>query len=138
MAEKVFNNPYFVVNGIDLSDYVKSVTLTYGAESLDKTAGATNSRKRGAGLIDWSMSLELNQDYGSGKVDATLFPLVGPGIEFTVVLRPDAASRGPDNPEYSGTGILTNYNPLNAQVGQYITTPITIESASDLSRSVAA
>ncbi len=134
MAEIIYKDPYVTINGVNLSSFVKQATIRYGAEILDKTAGATNAKKKIAGLTDWSLELEMNQDYDAGAVDATLFPLVGPGIDFPVVVKPNGAVTAVSNPQFSGTGILGNYNPLAGTVGQPVTTPVTIEGSGDLAR----
>jgi len=133
MAELVYKDPYLLVNSVDLSDYVRQVTINYGAEILDKTAGTTNSKEKIAGLKDWSLSIELNQDFATSAVDDTLFDLVG-AAEFAVVIKPNGSVTGSSNPSFSGNGVLASYPPLGASVGQLITTSITIEGSGDLSR----
>jgi hypothetical protein len=132
MAELVYDNCFLSLDGTDLSDHVRSVTLTYQAELQDKTAMGDNTRARLGGLKDWSMSVEFNQDFAASEVDVTVFSLVG--TAFTVILRPDAGSVSTTNPNFTGSGILEEYTPIGGNVGDVAVAPITIQAAGDLSR----
>ena len=77
MATFVFKNGYVMVNNVDLSDHVRSVSLSYSAADVEDNNMGDSTQQRLAGLKDWSLSVEFSQDYASGKVDATLFDLVG-------------------------------------------------------------
>ena len=64
-----------------------------------------------------------------------MFPLVG--TQVAVKFRPTSAAKGSNNPEYSGTGLLSSYNPVGQSVGDLATAPIKIVSAGTLARAVA-
>lgn len=133
MAELVFKNPYVTLSGVDLSSYIRAVTINYGAEIHDKTGGATNSKEKIAGLKDWSVTLELNQDFDAATVDKTLYDLVG-AAAATLVINPNGSTTGATNPQYSGSVLASSYTPLGQSVGQYVTTSITLEGTGDLGR----
>ena len=133
MAVMVLKNAYVLINSVDLSNHVTSVTINYSAEILEKTAMSANSKQRIAGLKDFSIDLELNQDFAGGSVDATLFPLVG-AAAFPIEIRPDAGSVGATNPKYTGNGLLESYSPIDGSVGEMATTSITIQGDGDLTR----
>lgn len=136
MATQVFTDAYVLINAVDLSDHVRSVTLNYSAELVDETAMGDTTRVRKGGVKDWSMEVEFNQDYAASSVDATLFSLVG--STFTVTVRPDNSDGvSATNPNYTGTGILESYAPLSGSYGDLHTTSITIQSAGALSRATA-
>lgn len=133
MAEIVLKDAFVSINAVDLSDHVSSVTISYSAEMLDNTAMGDDTRTRLGGLKDWNISIDLFNDYAASNVDATLFPLVG--STFTVIVRPDnTAGVGATNPNYTGTGILESYPPIQGGVGELGTASVTIQSAGDLSR----
>lgn len=132
MATKVLTDAFVELNSTDLSDHVKSVTLNYEAEMQDDTVMGDDTRSNKGGLKNWSVDIEFVQDWAASEVDATLFSLVG--TTFTVVLRSDSATVGATNPEYSGTGILESYPPLDNSVGELATTSVTIQPAGTLSR----
>lgn len=133
MGVMVLKNAYVLINAVNLSAYVRKVTIDYGAEIIEKTAMSANSKQRIAGLKDWSADIEFNQDYAAGAVDATLFPLVG-AAAFTVEVRADAGARSTTNPAYTGNGVLEKYPPLDGSVGQLLTTKATIQGDGDMSR----
>lgn len=136
MATQVFSDAFVSINGVDLSDHVRSVTLNYSAELVDETAMGDTTRKRKGGLKDWSLDVEFNQDFAASEVDVTLFTLVG--STFTVIVRADNSDGvSSTNPNYTGTGILESYPPITGGVGDLHTTSITIQSAGTLSRATA-
>lgn len=132
MATQVLNDAFVSINGVDLSDWVQNVSLNYEAEMLDQTAMGDTTRKNIGGLKNWSVDLEFKQDFAAASVDATLFPLVG--TTFTVIVRPTSAAVSATNPNYTGTGILESYSPIDNGVGELATAPVTIQPAGALSR----
>jgi hypothetical protein len=135
MATLIFDNASVTVNSVDLSDHVKTATIKYSADAQEDTAMGDDTHSKKGGLFDWSIDLEFYQDYASSKVDATLFSLVG--TTFTVIVRPDAGSVSSTNPNFTGTGILTSYQPVGGSVGDLMMAPVTIEAAGTLSRATA-
>jgi predicted secreted protein len=132
----VLKNAYVVINSVNLSSYVRSVTINYGAEMLEKTAMSANSKQRIAGLKDWSVDIEFNQDFAAASVDATLFPLVG-AASFPIEIRPDAGAVSATNPKYTGNALLESYPPISGSVGELATVSITLQGDGDLTRATA-
>lgn len=136
MASTVLTDCFVSLGGVDISTYVRSVSLPYGAEMLDDTTMGDTTRINKGGLKTWSIDIELQQDFADNLIDEILFPLVG--TTFTVIVRPVASSVvGVSNPNYTGTGILESYQPLGQSVGELTTSTITIQSAGALSRATA-
>lgn len=134
MAVFAYTNAYVTINGVNLSDHVRSVSLSYEADELDTTAmSSTAARTRIAGLKSWQLELEFNQDYAASSVDATLFPLVG-AAAFAVAVRPVNAAISTTNPEFQGNAILTSYSPTGNSVGDLATTSATLMGSGDLTR----
>ena len=136
MAEIVLTNAFVEINAVDLSDHVRSITINYAAEIKDKTAMGDTSRSRLAGLKDWSVDIEFNQDYAASEIDVTLFDLVG-AAAFAVEFRPDAGTVAPTNPKYTGNALLESYPPISGNVGDEHTVGITLQGDGDLTRAVA-
>jgi len=120
MATTILDNAFVEFDSVDLSSYVRSVTLSYEAETGDDTAMSDDTRSNLAGLKNWSVEVELNQDYTSSAVDDTLFSKVGTAA--TLTLRPDSGAASATNPEYSASAVLTSYPPLGGSVGDVHTT----------------
>lgn len=132
MAIHKLYNASVVINSVDLSDHVKSVTLNTGVEALDDTAMGDTTRSNLGGLLTWGLSIDFEQDYASGKVDATLDPLRGTTTTF--VVKADSGSVSATNPSWSGTGLLTAYDPINGAVGDLHMTQAQFASAGTLTR----
>lgn len=135
MAVLVLVDPFVSINAVDLSEYVKRVTLNLDAAELDQTAGGDTTQRALAGLKKWTASIEFNQDFALTKVDATLFPLWG-AAAFAVEFRPvKTGGRSTTNPGYTGNAVLTKYSPLGqGQHGQLVMAPADVVSAGALSR----
>jgi len=123
------------VAGTDISSYVRTVTLNYSAEEVDNTTMGATTRINLGGLKNWSLDLEVANDFAASQIDSVVFPLVG--TQVAVIFRPTTAVVGTSNPQYSGTGMLSTYNPVGQSVGDLATAPITIVSAGTLARAVA-
>lgn len=132
MAKIAFTNASLTVNGVDLSDHVQSVNLNYSAEELDSTAMGDDTRINLGGLKNWSFDVTFYQDYAASKVDATLFGIVG--TQVVVILIPVNATVTATNPSYTGTALVSSYNPLGNSVGDFAVTPVTFNSAGTLAR----
>ena len=133
MAVFHFRDASVTINSVDLSDHIRSVTINYGAEILDKTAMGDSSRTRLAGLKDWSVDIEFNQDFAAAEVDATLFSLVG-STDFTIAIRPTSTGASATNPNFNGRCLLETYPPLGNAVGELATVSITFQGDGDLTR----
>ncbi|MCG8670211.1 MAG: hypothetical protein MI867_12410 [Pseudomonadales bacterium] len=132
MAQQVLTNAFISVDGNDISDHVSQVTLNYEAETQDDTAFGDDTRSAIGGLKSWSVSITAQQDWAASQLDSIIFPLIGTTV--TIILRKDSGSVSATNPNYTGTGLVVSYNPLDGAVGDLATTPITIQSAGTLSR----
>jgi hypothetical protein len=132
MAEQVLTNAHLTVNGVNLSDHVRSITLRYAAELQDITAMGDSSRARLGGLKDWSFEVEFNQDYAAASVDATLFPIVGTSV--AIIIRADAGAVSATNPNFTGNAILESYQPVGGGVGGTHVAPVTFQGNGTLTR----
>lgn len=132
MASFAFTDARVEVNSVDLSDWVRSVTLETSAEELDDTAMGDTYHSRLAGLKDWSVSIEWNSDFAASAVDATLWPLLG--TTTTIKIRPTSSAIGSTNPEYSGSVLVSQYSPVGNGVGELATVSTTWPGAGTLAR----
>jgi hypothetical protein len=133
MATIVLTDADVNINSVDLSAHVTSVTINYNADEVEDTAMGDTTRSRLAGLIDWSVDVEFNQDYATGAVDATLFSLVG-AAAFACVFKPTSAAVSTSNPSFTGNAILTSYAPVSGSVGDLATSSASFAAAGTLTR----
>ena len=135
MATIVLTDAYVSIGGNVMSDHVTQVTLNYSAEILDETAMGDTTRIKKGGLKDWSINVDLHQDFAASNIDSLLFPLVGTAVAFEI--RPTSGAVSTSNPKYTGTGILESFPPLGNGVGELGTASISLQSASALARATA-
>jgi len=136
MAKFVLTDASVLINSVDLSDHVESVTINYGAETPDQTSMQDITRRRLPGLIDWTIDLTMRSDFAAANVDATLYPLVG-AAAFPVAIRPTSAVVSATNPEFQGNCLCGTYNPLAGTVGDTSNSTTTLTGDGTLTRAVA-
>lgn len=105
MAAFALTNEFVEINDVDLSDRVKSATLTLDSNQLDPTAMGDDWQVALGGVKSGSLSVEFLDDYAAGETDATLFPIFGTVVTFKV--RPDAGTVGATNPQYAGSVLIS-------------------------------
>jgi hypothetical protein len=133
-APIVLTNAYVSINSVDLSTWTRSVKINYGAEVPETTAMGSSTKTRLPGLKDWSIDVELNQDFAAAATDVTLFSLVGASA-FAIEVRPTTSSRSTTNPGFTGNALLADYPPLGNKVGDVATTTIKLTGTGTLTRS---
>ena len=132
MAKFVLTDASLVINSVDLSDHVRSVTVNYEAELQDDTTMGDDTRTNLGGLKNWSMDVEFTQDYAASEVDTTIFGIVGTSVP--IVLKPTSGAVSATNPSYSANGVIGSYSPIGNSVGDLAVAPVTIASAGTLTR----
>lgn len=132
MGSFAFVDAKVTVNSVDLSAYVRQVTIDTSADQLEDTAMGDLFRSRLGGLKDWSVNIEFNADYAAGAVDATLWPLLG--TVTTVTVKATSAANSATNPQYSGPVIVSGHTPVGGSVGDLATVGVTWQGAGALTR----
>ena len=107
MAVFALTDASVVINSVDLSDHVKTVTVDAEVNELDTTAmGDTWSTMIG-GVKSGSVQLEMYNDHAASNVDATLWAALGTSV--TCVIKPTSGSVTATNPSYSGSILITGH-----------------------------
>jgi hypothetical protein len=136
MAQIVLTNAGVKIGAVgalvDESASVKSVTINYGAESPDATTMTKTTKVKKAGVKDWSCDIGFVNNVSASALDDRLFVLVG--TEVGVELYANGTTADTDNPKYSGTGILTAWQPLQGSHGEVIMSTVHVEGSDTLSR----
>lgn len=120
---QVITNATVKVNSVDLSSHITKVTLSTTVAEVTTTTFGNTAVRRVGGLRDNSVALDFNQDFAAASVEATLYPLLG--STALVEVWPDGTSTGSANPKYSFNVLVTEWMPLDAQVGELTTASIT-------------
>jgi hypothetical protein len=136
MARIVLTNAYISVGGVDLSDLVASVTLNETFDIVETTAfSSTAAKTRVAGLEDNSVTLEFHQDFATGEVEQTIYPLLGTAA--AVIVKPNGSSTSAFNPSYTCSAIISEWTPINGSVGELATASVTWPITGAITKAVA-
>jgi hypothetical protein len=129
MAVTVLTNVSVTYNSVDLSDHVQSVEINQSYDQVEITAMGASARTFTPGLRDDTITLNMYQDFATGKVDATHFGLLGSAAGASMVIKPTATTVSSTNPTYTATVAPYEYSPLNGSVGDASQTTITYKCA---------
>jgi len=128
MARIVLTNVDVEIEGVNLSDYISSVSLSSTYDVVETTAfGGGNvpaaAKTRQAGLVDNAVTFEFHQDYAAGEVEATIYPLLG--TLASVEIQPVNAAVSVDSPKYTFEALVSEWTPVNGAVGELATASVT-------------
>jgi hypothetical protein len=137
MARIVLTDAYVVVNSVDLSDHINSVEIAQSFDSVETTAFGDSGRTRTGGLEDSSVTLSFHQDFAAASVDATIAPLVGGTASFEIRAVGTATAVSATNPKYTGTVLVTEWNPISGGVGELSTADVTWPVSGQVTRGTA-
>jgi hypothetical protein len=138
MAKSVLTNAYVMINAVDLSDHVRSVTLPLSVAEIAASCMGSDYVANLAGLKGASLDVQFAQNFASGKVDATLWGVYDGGVAIAIKVRPDAGSISATNPEYQFNAVLTGYDPISGSVGVLHEVPVSFVSDGTITRAVSA
>ena len=120
---QVITNANITVGGVDLSSSVKKVTISRSKAEVDVTTFGNTGKRRIAGLEDSKISIDFFQDFADSSVEATLYSLLG--TTATVVIKPVSSTVTTTNPSWTASVLVTDWMPLDAQVGETASASIT-------------
>ena len=119
----VITNANVSIGGVDLSSHITKVTLSTTRAEVETTTFGNTAKRRVAGLADNSVSIDFNQDFAAASVETTLYPLIG--STAAVIVKPNGTATGTANPSYTFSALVTEWMPLDAQVGELAAASIT-------------
>ena len=138
MARIVLTDAYVKLNNVDLSDHIASVEIAQSFDSIETTAFGDSGRTRVGGLEDSSVTLSFHQDFAASSVDQTIAPLVGGTAAFEIRAVGTATAVSSTNPKWTGTVLVTEWNPLSGAVGELSTADVTWPVSGQVTRGTAA
>ncbi len=109
---------FISVNSVTLSDHSNKVTVEDTRDAVDITAFGATSKSVTKGLGDAKITVTFFQDFASGKVHATLQPLIASVTPVPVEVRATSSARSATNPAALMQGLLMSYNMLDGGVGE--------------------
>lgn len=133
MARVHGKNWHSTVNSVAMSTTGQSHTLNINVDTSDVTAAVDTSKEFVVGDYGWDVSIDGAADFGTSLQDATLFALVGAGVETAWLWNPSTSTTATTNPKYSGNAILTSYS-LTSGVSDAVTFSSSFLGNGDLAR----
>lgn len=124
MATLALLNAFVQINAVDLSDHARQATLALEATALNSEAFGDTWTEITGGLKSGTLTIEFLDDFAASEVDATLFPIFGTVVTFTV--RPDAGVVSATNPNYTGSVFIQQHSvggSLNEMAMKSLTLP---------------
>jgi hypothetical protein len=128
MAVFAFTDASVVINTINLSTYVTSVTVNYEKDSVETTAMGASGHVFTGGLQNLSVTVEFNNDQAAASVLETLWSATGSGSNTLVIKN---LSTGTPNPTFTiSNAYLAASTPVNGAVGELSKQSITFTGGS--------
>lgn len=123
------------INSTNFSSSLVNVALEIEADEIETTAFGSTWRTRTTGLKSGNITLNFNQDFAAGSVDAVIWPLLGSNA--TVVITPTSSAVSATNPAYTAIAIVSKYAPFNSNVGDLATVSVAWPTTGTVSRATA-
>jgi hypothetical protein len=131
----VVTNAVVTIGAVDLSSHITKVTLSTSVNELETTTFGSTAKRRVAGLRDSTVAIDFNQDFAAAQVEATLYPLVGSTAQ--IVVKPNGTATSATNPSYTFNALITEWMPLDAQVGELATASVTFPIDGNITKATA-
>jgi hypothetical protein len=121
MARIVLTDASVVINGVNLSEFITSISLSTSEDVVETTGmGSAGARTRVSGLADNSVTFEFNQDFAAlgpeVSINAVGSSLVGTNV--TCVVKPTSAAVSVNNPSYTFSAVVSEWQALSGAVGE--------------------
>lgn len=136
MASSTAHGPFFngwlEINGVNLSNDCFSFSIPESAVVLPAHAHGDNSELQRTGLLQATVTGQLYTDFGAGKSYATLTSLYRNRTSFIWRARASAAAVSATNPQWSGSGRISELTQLQGNHGENLMTNFTIVIDTDI------
>jgi hypothetical protein len=126
MAKQVLTNVVvtFGTAATDISGYVTSISLSTTANEVMTSAMGSSAMTRIQGMIDSSVTIELQQDYPT--IEKLFWDAFSAGTAVPMTVKPNGtAAAGSSNPQYAFSVLPTSWSPVNGAIGDLATVSIT-------------
>ena len=108
----------------DISAYVTSITLSSSAAEVATTSMGSSAVTRIQGLIDNSITMELQQDYPT--IEKLFFDAFTAGTAVPMTVKPNGtAAASSTNPQYAFSVLPTAHEMVKGAIGDLATMSIT-------------
>jgi hypothetical protein len=118
MGQIILSDCSVVIGSITIpTNGIKSVTINDTPEMKDNTGMGMTAKSSKKGLDDWTIDIEIFQDYITGGLDEDLWALFDAGttVGAIAIMPATVGGIGVSNPAYKSTaGMLKSYSPIAA------------------------
>lgn len=107
-----------ITSSTNFSDHIRQIEMNLNVAMQDFTTfgdGAFTTQK--PGLKGADLSIEFNQDFAAGSVDAIFGAAFLAGTLIYLDIKPTASARGTTNPSYVYACYVAEYPPIGQSVG---------------------
>jgi hypothetical protein len=125
MAKQVLTNVAVTYGtaATDISQYVTSITLSSSAAEVATTSMGSSAVTRIQGLIDNSITMELQQDYPT--IEKLFFDAFTAGTAVPMTVKPNGtAAASSTNPQYAFSVLPTAHEMVKGAIGDLATMSI--------------
>jgi hypothetical protein len=130
MAKHVLYNASITVNGVDLSDHVKSISYIEGLNGVDAAAmSETQDYQMPSTITITDVSVVYYLDLAASKVYATHHTLVANRTTFNIIVKVDAGANATTNPAFTLPVFVKAHPFVNGARGDAHTGTITYAAA---------
>lgn len=131
----IYDNAFLSLGGTDLSGFLESCEPSFEVEMQDDTVMGDTARSNEPGLENWTITATFKNPFTDDGPDETIWDLKG--TTFAVVFRPDSGTAAAGNPQYTGTGTWSSWNPVAGSVGDQAIGTLTLVASGAMARAVA-
>lgn len=130
MAKSTLKDVYIEVDGNDISDHIKEITVTTSRDEVEVTGFGALNKEIIAGIGDATIELTALQDYAASSIDSIMEPLSREDTPFPIVIRPTSDPVSASNPNYTmSEALLFEYSPFAGSMGGANETPLKFRNA---------
>lgn len=124
----VYTDISITINSVDLSASLIGLEMEEGAEAVAAEAMGDSHRWFQRGMEVYAVTATFEQDYSSGGVDDTISALPD---TFTVAVLPTSAVVGANNPSFTTTMMVENYQRFSGNIGDRAVCQLQLVLAAD-------
>lgn len=131
MAHFAFVDGVATINAINLSAHCTGVDVEVRARTVEDGPCMGQADVKHLHVIKETgpVVLRFKQDFATGLVHQTVFPLWNNKTVFAYDVKPTSGADSATNPRLNGTGLVTRYRPLSGEFGEATGTEVEITPA---------
>lgn len=130
-------NPYVLLDGVDLTAYVKELTLKGIQLMSEDTAGSGVTAKEYTPTIkDSDLSMIFQFVLGAGATEESLWSIYNGGTAVAFTVGASGSSGGTATPNFTGNCIIRDAPFINGKVGDTVDLPVGFQPTGAVGRNV--